>query len=469
MEIDSKLVLKYLDAIKTELDSIKAEDKGFFTQKLKTRLLSTIEKAVAEEKTPTTDISFAIAVDNIVRTLKGLSELDKNSKLVFVVDKLDKLTLPWISEVYGKSTSFDRTNLDKDIEKAEKKKEVEEKTTTDKYLKLLKDIGTAITNAEQEYYNYNFKDADKKSEARVDLAKLEKSLKTIKTELDDSPIKDDSGKEKLKSLLTKVYKVKQTFEPTIFSDAAERITKKIASFAGSLVESEEVDVGLILEFVTRSSIIEKLDRLHSLVKGDKLEAELVKIIKTLKMAIKDNASDVILSQIEAFEDVMSKVKTTIKTEIKAIIKEIESNVGGEKSEKSEKSLTEAAKAKGKRISISYETWDEDALDAGETDDKGWKDEEGVDFSDDPDESPVADAVKFLKKAGAVYPSASHFGKGIWYSDEGDTNVRTGEKTIKSYHLNGEWTTDEQKKIFDAITKKKSITESYYNNINYLLD
>lgn len=91
------------------------------------------------------------------------------------------------------------------------------------------------------------------------------------------------------------------------------------------------------------------------------------------------------------------------------------------------------------ITSTYETWDEESLEAGETDDKGWLDEEGESMEiepeyDDEDETVITKTVSYLKKKGAIHPSSSHGAR--WYSTEGDTNYRSGEQTIESYHLNG---------------------------------
>lgn len=114
-------------------------------------------------------------------------------------------------------------------------------------------------------------------------------------------------------------------------------------------------------------------------------------------------------------------------------------------------LKESKKPSGKIIKISYENWDEDSIESGETDDRGWEDEEGVDFSDDPDETPAKDAIKFLRKKGATNPSSNRYDSGVWYSSE-DKDIKSGDVEIKSYHLYGDWTEDEKKEIFKGIAK-----------------
>ena len=60
-----------------------------------------------------------------------------------------------------------------------------------------------------------------------------------------------------------------------------------------------------------------------------------------------------------------------------------------------------------KIRISYETWDEDSVDVGETDDKGWENEEGVSMQPDQYDleeglTPVDLAVKFLTDNASIH-------------------------------------------------------------------
>jgi len=117
---------------------------------------------------------------------------------------------------------------------------------------------------------------------------------------------------------------------------------------------------------------------------------------------------------------------------------------------------------GKRISITYETWDDESLGAGETDDKGWENEEGIEFSDDGDETAVDQAVDFLKKESATEFSASSFTHGGWYStssNDSDRDLQTGELTTYSYHLNDGWTDEEKQAIYDGVTGVGSSNEA----------
>lgn len=98
----------------------------------------------------------------------------------------------------------------------------------------------------------------------------------------------------------------------------------------------------------------------------------------------------------------------------------------------------------KIIKTTYETWDEEDLEAGDTDKKGWKDEEGTVFD------TVEDAIEWLKKNKATHPSSNKFHTGIWYSAEDEQDIKTGERTTYSFHLYG-FTDDEEEKIYNALT------------------
>jgi hypothetical protein len=112
----------------------------------------------------------------------------------------------------------------------------------------------------------------------------------------------------------------------------------------------------------------------------------------------------------------------------------------------------------KLIKTSYETWDQTALEAGDTDDRGWENEHGVDMTPNEHDAQdgvtaVSKAITFLKDNGAVHPSGSHFGPRLWYSTEGETDPKTGKVTVRSFHLDG-FSLEEQEQIFNEIKKGK---------------
>lgn len=150
------------------------------------------------------------------------------------------------------------------------------------------------------------------------------------------------------------------------------------------------------------------------------------------------------------------IVTLTRKEITEKVKEMKA-AGKAKAEKDEKKAT--ASAEGKRIRTSYEVWDEDALEAGDTDDRGWEDEEGEVFEDDVDgETAVESAISWLRDKGATEASCSRFEPRCWYIST-DTDFRTGDVTNYHYHLNDGWTDEEKEEIFNAVTGKRRATAS----------
>lgn len=122
-----------------------------------------------------------------------------------------------------------------------------------------------------------------------------------------------------------------------------------------------------------------------------------------------------------------------------------------------------------RITITYEIWDDESLEAGDTDNKGWIDDEGVSMK--PDQYDIEDgktsielAIDFLKENGALEASSSHFHPGVWYTnDKYNENFKTGEVEQRSFHLKG-FSPEEEQSIFNAITK--NIEEERFNPRKY---
>lgn len=105
-----------------------------------------------------------------------------------------------------------------------------------------------------------------------------------------------------------------------------------------------------------------------------------------------------------------------------------------------------------RITCSYANVTPESVEAGDTSETGWIDEDGEAFKDDDNGSVVDKAVIFLRGGGAVHCSSSDWHPGVWYSDEGSENYRTGETQTLSYHLEN-FTEAEERAIFEAMTKR----------------
>lgn len=117
-----------------------------------------------------------------------------------------------------------------------------------------------------------------------------------------------------------------------------------------------------------------------------------------------------------------------------------------------------ASPSGPHIKVSYSIVTPESAEDGDYAESGWEDEEGMDMT--PDQYDVEEgltavdkAVSNLRAAGAVEPSSSQFHKGVWYSDGGSDDYRTGERTERNYHLRN-FTEEQERAIFDQITKRR---------------
>jgi len=116
------------------------------------------------------------------------------------------------------------------------------------------------------------------------------------------------------------------------------------------------------------------------------------------------------------------------------------------------SLGEVADEAEHRIVSYYEIWSEEDVEIGETDNKGDLDNVSVEpdeFDKEEELTAVDKAIDYLKDAGAVEASSSHFHPGVWYSAYGDSDFVTGERTNESYHLEG-FSEEEEAAVFKGV-------------------
>jgi len=82
-----------------------------------------------------------------------------------------------------------------------------------------------------------------------------------------------------------------------------------------------------------------------------------------------------------------------------------------------------------KVSKTYETWDEQALEAGETDDKGFEYQDEV--------MTLRELVRELRNNGITEPSCSHVESARWFSSVDPVHDRAffekGEYTYYSVH------------------------------------
>ena len=100
------------------------------------------------------------------------------------------------------------------------------------------------------------------------------------------------------------------------------------------------------------------------------------------------------------------------------------------------------------VRTTYETWNEEAREMGETNDKGWHDEQGATFDpadqyEEEDESPerlaVLEAVRYIVERGGGSPSSSPASlddRTWWSTSSPDIDYLTGEDTYYSFHISG---------------------------------
>jgi hypothetical protein len=107
-----------------------------------------------------------------------------------------------------------------------------------------------------------------------------------------------------------------------------------------------------------------------------------------------------------------------------------------------RNAAESLKLEERRLRVSFERFTHDSVEAGDAEERGWIDEEGISF--EPDEFDVEDgldavtlAARFLHEKG-VEPSTSHgWSPGMWYTQyKAEEDIRTGEYENHSFHPAG---------------------------------
>lgn len=109
----------------------------------------------------------------------------------------------------------------------------------------------------------------------------------------------------------------------------------------------------------------------------------------------------------------------------------------------------------KTITVYYETWDEDSIDAGETDERGEWDQVEIEADETDLEDGKPDSVlaaEYLMDHGPVEASSTQWHPGVWYTSiDAEEDYKTGEKTYYSFHLSG-FDEGEAREIFDIIKR-----------------
>lgn len=101
-----------------------------------------------------------------------------------------------------------------------------------------------------------------------------------------------------------------------------------------------------------------------------------------------------------------------------------------------------------KMNKTYEVWDEEALEAGDTDDRGFEYE-------DREFDSLWDMADEIRDGGATEPSDSSGGAHTWYSTpDAEENYRTGEKTFYSFHPDN-LSAEEAKELFKLVKMDRS--------------
>jgi hypothetical protein len=137
-----------------------------------------------------------------------------------------------------------------------------------------------------------------------------------------------------------------------------------------------------------------------------------------------------------------------KEEARKIIKKFTGKEPKESMTKAKELLQVIKEAAGKKYKMNktYETWDEESVEAGETDDKGFE------YQDKEFDSLWAMADE-IRDAGATEPSDSSAGPRTWYStvdpEYSRAHIEKGKDTYYSFHPEG-LTDEESKELYKLI-------------------
>ena len=113
----------------------------------------------------------------------------------------------------------------------------------------------------------------------------------------------------------------------------------------------------------------------------------------------------------------------------------------------------------KVIKTTYQIASPESVEQGDYEDTGWEDEEGESMVPDQYDreegiTAVDKAVEFLRHRGAAHASQEPYtgGGNLWFSDDGDTDFRTGNTKTLSYHLSG-FSEEEMQEIYNRVRGK----------------
>lgn len=80
------------------------------------------------------------------------------------------------------------------------------------------------------------------------------------------------------------------------------------------------------------------------------------------------------------------------------------------------------------FNTTYETWDQESMEIGDTDDRG--------FLEENEEYSFKEIIDKIRDGGFIHSSNYPIDESAWVSTESDIDYHTGEHTIESLHFQG---------------------------------
>lgn len=103
------------------------------------------------------------------------------------------------------------------------------------------------------------------------------------------------------------------------------------------------------------------------------------------------------------------------------------------------------------LNVTYEVWDKEDMEAGDTDKRGFLErDKGFDS--------LYEMIDYMLDAGASEASSSSPNKRTWYFNEGTLDRRKGEFTKNSFHIDSDLSKDELKTVFNSIKKGRNLAK-----------
>lgn len=113
-----------------------------------------------------------------------------------------------------------------------------------------------------------------------------------------------------------------------------------------------------------------------------------------------------------------------------------------------------------KVTISYEIVTEESAEYGDAAERGWEDEDGIEFDS------IGELIEYLDDNGPMEPSSSFFHENVWYTGPviHDRNYfEKGEHKTLSYFVK-DATLEEQETIYRAVVLGEKHERDLYGSI-----